>query len=237
MIKKPISLGLVLLATSALQGAVLYEQDYVLSSARFSEYGSTTQVGFSAYDDFTPSISGTVERVVWQGIWLDLNKPVPEPIQTPDATSWEVSFYADSGGGPGASLQTYTFAPANVTSVSLGTGVWNVSGNSYNFELLEYAAELPSGFQLSGGNAYWLLVMARSDSYYPAFAWMGGEAGNSNTLQVQLGAGESVVNSSFVGRDRAFRLEGQVPEPGTFVFSAVALLSLPLVQRIRKRRS
>ena len=80
---KPTSLGLLLLATSALQGAVLYEQDYVLSSARFSDYGSVTQVGFSAYDDFTPSISGTVERVIWQGIWLDLNKPVPEPIQIP----------------------------------------------------------------------------------------------------------------------------------------------------------
>ena len=79
--------------------------------------------------------------------------------------------------------------------------------------------------------------MARSDNYYPAFAWMGGEAGNSNTLQVQLGAGESAVSSSFVGRDRAFRLEGQVPEPGTFAFSAVALLSLPLVGRMRKRRS
>src|SRR5688572_8025795 len=98
---KPTSLGLLLLATSALQGAVLYEQEYVLSSARFSDYGSVTQVGFSAYDDFTPSISGTVERVVWHGIWLDLNKPVPEPIQTPDATSWEVSFYTDGGGVPG----------------------------------------------------------------------------------------------------------------------------------------
>ncbi len=235
MIKKTTGLSLVLLASSALQGAVLYEQDYVMSGARFSDYGSVSQVGFNAYDDFTASVSGTVERVVWQGIWLDLNKPVPEPIQTPDAMTWEVSFYADGGGIPGALLETYSFPAASIGSTSLGTGVWNVGGDSYNFQLLEYAADLPTGFQLNSGTPYWLLVMARSENYYPAFAWMGGEAGNSNTMQVQLGAGESVLNTSFSARDRAFRLEGQVPEPGTFFFAAAALLGLPLAQRWKKR--
>lgn len=224
------SLSLVAATASA---AILYEPTPIGSSVRISEFASTDQTGFRAFDNFTLGGDSVIQRVTWRGIWLDFNNPVPAAAPSPNVLSWEFSFYADNAGIPGSQLSVETVAAANVTSTFQGTGVFN-AGSQYNVSFYEYAFDLTLPFAATGGTQYWFSVLANSANYNPAFALRGATGGDDSSYQQQLGAGQSVLNSTEVARDRAIRLEG-VPEPSTVALSAIGLLLLPVVRRLRRR--
>ena len=222
--------ALLLASATGADAAVLYATTAINSSVRISDYGQTSQSGFRTFDDFVIATDGSVQTVSWRGLWIDLGSPDPAPAPLPDVLTWEVAFYADAGGAPGAQLSSQSFGAATVTSTLLGTGLFS-AGNTYNVAYYDYSVDLPTAFAVDAGTTYWLSVFSRSDLAQPAFAWRGAIGGDEVSIQQQLGANLSVLNTSLVSRDRAFTLEGTVPEPASILLLATGAAAL-----LRRRR-
>ena len=219
--------GLIMISASAANADVLYLTTPTNTSVRSTDFGVASQSGYRTFDDFVLGIDATVQTVRWSGIWIPGTSGAPAPA--PDVTTWDVAFYADAAGTPGALLASHSFAAADVSSTFLGTQGWDF-GDPYNTSVYAYAATLPSGFGVTAGERYWLSVFSTSPSFSPQFAWYA-TAGNGTSLQQQLGAGMSVVATNEVARNRAFGLDGSVPEPGTLLLLGTAAAGLTLRRR------
>jgi hypothetical protein len=238
----PLLLALLMPFTAAAEA--LYAPTPISSSARISDFGSTTGFGFRSFDNFTVATGGTVDRVAWRGFWIDFGNPSPAPAPGPDVLTWTIAFHASGGGTPGAQLASESFAAAAVTSTLLGTSVFNANG-TFNVSQYAYSIDLPTPFVADAGVEYWVSVLSLSDLYDPAFALLGATGGDDSSFQQQLGAGMSVVGDATRAADRAIFLDGTlraVPEPTTLslAFAGLALLGLrrarPLVRASGFRR-
>jgi hypothetical protein len=210
---------LMAISTEASASTILFQTFAIGSSVRFSD-GDTA---FRSYDNFALTGSAIVERVGWSGLWIDLASPVPAPAGSQDAAAWEVAFYADSGGQPGALLSSQTIASAGVQSTFLGTGQFSV-GQVYNVNYFSYLIDLPLLVGLSSGTPYWLSVYATGGTMPQNFAWLGASGGNGFSWQSPGGQ---------VAADRQFQLEGTVvPEPGTMLLLATGGLVMAFRRRL-----
>lgn len=216
---------------------VLYVRPSTFSSARSSDYGSASQSGFRMFDDFTLSSSASIERVTWRGLWLGSEVPAPAPA--PDALSWDIAFYEDNLGLPGAVRSSQVLTPAQVTLTPVGSGIFSVGPAQYNVIVYDLSAILPSAVTVVGGSQYWFSPLAHSQTFAPIFAWLGSElpsgAGDDRSIQQTLGPGMSVIATSEILRDRAFTLEGteSVPEPSTMLLLGTAAAALAVRRRSR----
>lgn len=215
-----------------MSAAILYGPTPIGSSVRSSDFGSNNQSGFRAFDNFTVASGATVQKVTWSGLWIDFASPTPAPAPAPDVLTWDLAFYADNGGVPGAELSFQSFAAADVTSTFQGNAVFSING-LFNVALYQYSVDLTNPFLAAPATQYWFSVLARSADFNPAFALRGAVGGDDSSYQQQLGPGLSIVNANAVARDRAIVLEGTVPEPGTLLITAAALLLIPALRRFR----
>ncbi|MFT3720791.1 hypothetical protein [Pseudorhodoferax sp.] len=236
-----VSAGLAALALLAPPGqaeaAPIYAPTPIGASPRFSDLGAAGG-GWRVFDDFTPATSASVERVGWSGFWLDLNNPQPAPAPAPDVSAWDVAFYADAGGVPGALLLLQTFSPAGANPTLLGAGSFSQGGNVYDVDHYRYEVDLAAPLALAGGDTYWVSVMAHSPALLPGFAWSAATGGNDSSYQQQLGANGQPTGAQTVARDRAVTLDGTllaVPEPAALPLAGLALLLLAALRRGRAR--
>lgn len=217
-----------LLLTPAVPAAVLYHQTAIGVSPRTADYGTATQFGFRMYDDFTLGSGGVIDKVTWRGLYLGDIQPAPAPSE--DVTSWRISFHADNSGMPGAELALAILAAADVTSTYQGTGVFSNGQNVSNISYYQYSADLPA-FYAGPGTKYWIGFLGISENFSPFFALLGASGGDNSSVQEELGAGMAVTSTNVRAADRAFTLEGTVPEPSTY-----ALLGLGLALGFARKR-
>jgi len=222
----------IILAVGGANAAVLYEPTPIGSSARTAHYSTSDSTGFLPFDNFTLSLGESVLRATWRGFWIDFNNQVPVPAPSPNVLTWQLGFYADNAGAPGTQLASSSLLAADVTETFQGTGVFNING-AFNVSFYEYSVDLPTAFVPSAAGQYWFSILSVAGASNPAFALRGATGGDDLSYQQQLGAGMSVVTGNPVARDRAIRLEGEVPEPGTIALAGMALLALPLLRRTR----
>jgi hypothetical protein len=221
--------ALALSAALPAQADLLYGTTAIGSSPRTSDYGSTTQFGWRSFENFTIASGGTVRRITWTGLWFGDVQPADPP--DPDVLSWDIAFHASTGSAPGAQLVLQNYLAAQVSSTFLGTGVLS-AGSQYNVSYYRYSVDLAAEFLALDGTEYWLSILARSDEFNPAFAWLGATGGDDTSYQQQLGANMAVTAEFVRARDRAVQLEGQpLPEPGSALLALAAVGALALTRR------
>lgn len=181
--------------------------------------GSATEY-FRTWDNFSIIGDATVTSATWHGIAYDAGLDLTDL----DTVSWDLGFFADGGGTPGAEVFNVTLADAQVTRTFLGTG--GIAGRLVNY--WEFSATLPIGFDVSGGATYWFSPFSNQTDYYPVFAWSGSLGGN--TYQVDDG-GSSFVRTN----NRAFTLSGPVPEPQTWAMMILGFGAIGTAWRARRR--
>ncbi len=227
MKKLPVLAGVCLLASVAsADAALLYQTTPLDTSIRFSD----TDSGFRTFDAFALAQSANVERVTWSGAWLDLGAPQPAAAPLPDLTGWEIAFYSNAAGQPGALLSSQTLSAAAVTATGPTTVVWGFGQlGLFNASYYTYTVDLPTPVGLAGGTPFWLSVQALGGTSGPHFGWYAGTGGDGTSWQTSPGT------PGTVGGDRHFRLDGSVPEPATLILFGVAGVLVAMRRRSPQR--
>jgi hypothetical protein len=134
-------------------------------------------------------------------------------------SNFQVSFYADGGGVPGAILATFAVVHT-ATSVLTGSGFDPV---------FLYSANLVSPFHAVAGTEYWISVFnAAPDA---SWHWLSANALGDGAAQMFLGGVAWTRDPAM--RDMAFELE-TAPEPVSFLSLGTGLAGIVLC-RYRRR--
>ncbi len=157
-------------------------------NASWSAANSDADVGYTVYENFS-NINGDVCGVRFWGLNA-YNDGSGWTACTEDPLGFDIKFYADAGGQPGAELGTYNVSLSGVDTGNLYNGV---------FPLYEYNATLDPCIPLTSG---WISIQANAT---PGcwFLWMSGTGGNGHAYQ-----GDGVSLSDYY-YDLALCLSGQ----------------------------
>ncbi|MBC7843830.1 MAG: hypothetical protein H7099_16030 [Gemmatimonadaceae bacterium] len=154
--------------------------------ARTSQIVSNGALPSQVFDDFTFTAASTIRTASWQGIYCVQIAGSAAPA--PTATSFRVSFYADSSGRPrlGTPLSstTYTVAQSGQTfEKNQGNLTCGTAANT-NWSFYRYTATLSTPFAAAANTKYWFSVQALTPSYDVYFGWRDGIVDNSSSLQL-----------------------------------------------------
>lgn len=153
---------------------------------------SDSDLGWKAYDDFW-DISSPICDIHWWGFSMFWTGEGWNPCD-PAGMTFDVTFYRDEAGEPGAVACSYRDITYSITP----TGIMYEWWGGYVHELLYFEAQLESCCELSNG---WVSVESTGSDNGCWFLWMNSPDGNSVSLQ--YGGGDV-----FYHGDLAFILTG-----------------------------
>ncbi len=163
--------------------------------------------------DFTLASDADITSVQWTGSYF--NPPTQATI-----TAFTVDFYADSGGTPGALLQSFNVAGTNGES-SLGN---DSAGDP------TYAYSMNVNFISTAGTKYSLSIVQMDVSVSPTMGVRHGTGGDGIAYQDFFGTLSEVTS------DMAFQLNGTtVPEPISVGLMGSVVVALGLAKLRRNR--
>lgn len=205
-------LALLVLSVSAFADSVLYTQPFDGTGTAYASQNDTAGFGLYAqmYDNFNINTGGeySINKMQWTGEYF--NPPQQSPI-----TGWNINFYADSGGQPGALLFAFHVA---------GNGNETFIGNFGGFPAYTYDVA-GINWDPNSGTEYWASVYPDLD-FPPQWGWS--TSGGSHPSGDGISYQDFFGTRSQIPADMAFTLIGAadegVPEPGTFLMLGTAVL-------------
>ncbi len=163
------------------------------------------------FDNFQIGQSSFITEVSWVGCYIDQINNITSPPAAP-TTNWEIHFYANNAGAPGALVHSVTIPAANVTSTHVSFETFVEEGKNIPVERRRYSAILTAPAVLAGGTTYWFSPRSIQPVFNPHFSWMGGPGGTGECHQIRNRGGgppEIITRPD----NRAFTLRGD-PTPG-----------------------
>jgi hypothetical protein len=190
-------------------------------SVGYTDEESAAGTGFQSFDNFAIAGGGAINQVSWLGVYTDqtlfLNK-------APNTTTWDLDFYANNSGAPGALMASTSLAAAGVTSQILGTG----SFGGATFNIYEFTADVPE-FDAAPGTEYWFSPFSHNPDETAKFIWIQGTGGDGAGYQHRMVSG-SVSGNFTLPVDLAFSLSN-VPEPSTLVMVGLGIILAAVASR------
>lgn len=217
-------LPLFLLAGAAVGHAdpTVYSQPYTRSEdTTWDSYTAPDASSATVYDGFTLTAASDVTAVQWQGTYIDHDNLGNNPVAA-NATSFVVSFYANTNGQPGAQISTATIPVAGCAQTSLGTVGFNAFNDptTHQIAYYSYRAALPVPFAAAAGQTYWLSIVGNNSTGTPVWSWYASTADDDTTC-FQVFGNNRVTRPT----DRAFALEGVTAATGVPAISAAATVA------------
>ncbi len=258
VVRSPWMLTLVVLFPAASHAGVLYTQtsSYPGNFNALTSQNQASGANYQSYDNFSLVSTGTVQSITWQGFYWDPRGSAFNP-PAPNTTSFQIGFFANQNNLPG-SLIGSAILLTNVQSAFVGTAAFGPDnfGNLDTVDVMNFSADLATGFTATGGQTYWLSIVSFASSYPPAWLWTSGTGGDGISAQLNYGAANAVYRSG----DRTFSLsdapqsglqsgipptnpptgtleDAPVPEPGTLALLATGLISSGIGRSLLGRRS
>jgi hypothetical protein len=148
------------------KGDVIYSQFPVIANAFTSDAGA----GYLVQDDFF-GLTDAIGGLSWWGITWFWTGSGWTP-GTPDDMEFEVKFYDDAGGSPGAEVWSDTFGPSDYTREDYLPFSTDIS-YMWTVEIAPCANVEPG----------WLSIQATYDPDGDYFLWLNSDQGNLNALQ------------------------------------------------------
>jgi hypothetical protein len=201
-----------LLTVSAAHAAPIFSQN-----ARNTAFPSELAFDTMVADDFSILANDTARSVSWQGAYAPDNT-------APAVDAFEIRFYSDAAGEPGALLQTFAVGNA-VSRTAVGVvGPFTEYG---------YTANLGAGFAIAAGTAYWLVIA--NDTTGDNDNWYWSAQTGAGNVQLTLDDGGSWAPAA-VPAAALFTLDNAVvvPEPASLVLAGIGIAAA--VGRRRQKR-
>ena len=178
-------------------GPILFEQTPSVD-ASWAAYTSATNLGYLCLDDFW-GLTEDIHDIHWYGFSLTYSGGWYEC--DPTGMQFEIIFYQDSGGSPGAPVATFSNITPTFTYYDTYGGY-----SVYRFDV----ASLPTPVSLTQG---WVSIQSTYSPNSCSFLWLNSPDGNLNAIQ----EGPGPINDNL-----AFALTGQVFEYGDAPEDALA---------------
>jgi hypothetical protein len=173
-------------------------------------------------DDFSLAASDTAKSVSWLGVYGFGG--------TASAVDdFEILFYENMAGAPGALLQTFAVGnAANRTPTGDSIG---------GFGVYAYAADLGSGFSIAAATSYWLVIVNDTIGD-PDDAWYWAVERPAGNARISIGGGPFVPTSGTSGAT-SFVLDNAnivvVPEPASVLLAGIGLAITVVRRRLQQR--
>jgi hypothetical protein len=133
----------------------------------------TTSFNYLVYENFS-GVTGQICDVHWWGLSLLWDSGWYEC--DPTGMTFNITFYLDNGGMPGAAVCTYTNVTPGVTAV----GSWS------GYQLYYWEVALDPCCSLDGG---WVSIQSQMNANDCAFLWMSSPEGDGDSLQEYITGG------------------------------------------------
>jgi hypothetical protein len=219
-------------AMGTLRADVLVQQPSVWNgngsnvSVGYTDEESAAGTGFQAFDNFSIAAGGAINQVSWVGLYTNQTLFLNEP---PNTTSWDLDFYANNSGVPGALLSDTSLATAGVSSQVLGTG----SFGGATFTMYEFTANIPE-FDAAAATTYWFSPFSHNPDESAKFIWVQGTGGDGSAYDQRWSSGS--VSANFVlPVDLAFSMSN-VPEPSTLLLEGAGIGLAALLRKAHWQR-
>lgn len=149
------------------EGVIIFEQWPCTPSDSWQAYTSDTTLGYRCLDDFW-GLDTYISDVHWYGLALIYSGGWLEG--DPAGMQFEIIFWQDSGGSPGAAVATFSNIGPNYEYYDTYSGY-----TAYRFDVV-----LPSPVNLTQG---WVSIQSTYSPSGSSFLWMDSLSGNLNLIQ------------------------------------------------------
>jgi hypothetical protein len=202
-----------LITASAAHAAPIFTQ----SGAPNSAFPSDREFDTLIADDFTLAANEVIRSVSWLGSYaFDGTAPAVD--------DFEIRFYADAAGSPGALLQSFAVGDAVARAAVGMLGPFITYG---------YTADLGGGFGAAAGTTYWLMIANDTTGDNDNWYWSV-QTGPGGNVHVSVNDGGS-WSPSLAPAETDFILDNEnvsVPEPASFLLVGIGVAAAARRKRL-----
>jgi hypothetical protein len=154
-------------------GGILFQQPPMAPDQSWVFYTSDTGLGYLCLDDFW-GLTGNIGDIHWYGVSLNWSLNWGWNYCAPMGMGFEIIFYQDAAGSPGAPVATFSNVIPTITYYDTFPILGGLSAYRFEVANLGTPVSLPNG---------WVSIQSTYSPNGCSFLWLNSLAGNTNAIQ------------------------------------------------------